>query len=40
VKEATGGKGGGKDRTLAIGGGREVADIDAALERVRRRLNS
>jgi alanyl-tRNA synthetase len=37
VKEATGGKGG-KDPALAQGGGRDVGEIDAALERARRFL--
>ena len=39
VREATGGKGGSKDPTLAQGGGRDVADIDAGLARVRALLN-
>jgi alanyl-tRNA synthetase len=39
VREATGGKGGGKDPTLAQGGGRDVADIDAGLARVRALLD-
>jgi alanyl-tRNA synthetase len=39
VREATGGKGGGKDPTLAQGGGREIGEIDAGLDRVRRLLN-
>jgi alanyl-tRNA synthetase len=35
VREATGGKGGGSDPTLALGGGRDVAGIEAGLTGVR-----
>jgi len=40
VAKLVGGGGGGKDRRLAVGGGRDVDAIDGALERLREALNA